>query len=106
MVSKDFLLRKVAISCLRQLCQKDSMDVCAIARTYVMETKPIGLVALINERGLECLLFKILDIETNPYLIRDLHDILNSLLCTLLNEFTLKQWLFLCKDIAISAEGN
>ena len=69
------------------------------------DSKPIGLISIIGERGLECLLFKMLDIETNPYLIRDIHDILNSLLCTLLNEFTLKQWLFLCKDIAISTEG-
>lgn len=106
LVSKDFLLRKVAISCLRQLCQKDSLDVRDIAENYVKETKPIGLISLISERGLEYLLFKMLDIETNPYLIRDIHDILNSLLCTLLSEFTLKQWLFLCKDIAISVEGK
>ena len=104
MVSKDFLLRKVAISCLRQLCQKDSLEVCNIAENYVLASKPIGLMSLISERGLECLLFKMLDIETNPYLIRDIHDILNSLLCTLLNEFSLKQWLFLCKDIAISSD--
>jgi hypothetical protein len=105
LVSKEFLLRKVAISCLRQLCQKESLEVCNIARDYVNETKPIGLVSLITERGLEFLLFKLLDIETNPFLIRDIHDIINSLLCTTLNEHTLKQWLFLCRDIAISIEG-
>lgn len=106
MVSKDFLLRKVAISCLRQVCQKDSLDVCSIAEDYVKKTNPIGLISLIGERGLECLLFKMLDIETNPYLIRDIHDILNSLLCTLFTEFTLKDWLFLCKDIAISVDDS
>lgn len=105
LVSKDFLLRKVAVSCLRQLCQKDSVEVCNIARSYVEETKPIGLICLINERGLECLIFKMIDIETNPLLIRDLHDILNSILSTSLNELTLKHWLFLCRDIAISADG-
>ena len=97
LVSKDFLLRKVAISCLRQLCQKDSRDVCRIAAEHVKRASPIGLLSLIGERGLECLLFKMLDIETNPYLIRDVHDILNGLLCTLLDEFTLKEWLFLCR---------
>ena len=106
-LSKEFLLRKVAISCLRQLCQKDSLEVCQIAINYVKQSKPIGLLSLINEqRGLECLLFKLLDIETNPYLIRDIHDILNSLLCTSLNEHNLKRWLFLLKDIAISADDN
>jgi len=41
-LSKDFLLRKVAISCLRQLCQKDSLEVCRIAVDYVKKTKPSG----------------------------------------------------------------
>ena len=56
--------------------------------------------------GLESLLFKLLDIEVNPFLIRDIHDILNSLLCSSLNEKTLKRWLFLLRDIAISAEAD
>jgi HEAT repeat-containing protein 5 len=106
-LSKEFLLRKVAVSCLRQLCQKDSLEVCRITVDYVQETKPLGLLSLINEqRGLECLLFKLLDIEVNPFLIRDIHDILNSLLCSSLNEKTLKRWIFLLKDIAISAEES
>jgi len=106
LVSKDFLVRKVAVSCLRQLCQKDSIEVCDISRKFIEETKPMGLLCLINERGLECLIFKMIDIETNPFLIRDLHDILNSILSSSLNEFTLKNWLFLCKDIAISSDGK
>ncbi|CAF0928332.1 unnamed protein product [Brachionus calyciflorus] len=106
LVSKDFVLRKVSVNCLRQLCQKNSLDVCKLAKDYVVETQPSGLLCLISERGLEFLLFKMLDIETNPVLIRDIHDILYSLLCTTLNEITLKDWLFLCKDIAISAEES
>lgn len=66
----------------------------------------MGLLSLIGEKGLESLLFKILDIESNPHLIRDIHDILISLLCTSLNERTLKHWLYLCNDIAISVEGG
>lgn len=91
---------------MRQLCQKDSIEVCNIARAYVQETKPVGLIYIISERGLECLLLKMLDIETNPHIIRDLHDIIHSLLCASLNEYTLKHWLFLCKDIAISADES
>ena len=106
LVSKDFLVRKVAVSCMRQLCQKDSVEVCELARRFVDETKPIGLLCLINERGLECLVFKMIDIETNPCVIRDLHDILNSVLSSSLNEATLRNWLFLCKDIAISSDGT
>lgn len=105
LVSREFSLRRVAGACLRQLCQRESLEVCRIAKEFVQNTQPIGLVCLIGERGLEYLLFKMLDIETNPALIRDLHDILYSLLCTSLNECTLKDWLFLCKDIAISTEG-
>lgn len=105
-MSKDFLLRKVAVACIRQLCQKDSIQVCQIAKAYVLEAKPMGLLYLIGDKGLESLLFKILDIESNPHLIRDIHDILISLLCTSLHERTLKHWLSLCNDIAISAEGR
>ena len=106
LVSKDFVLRKVSINCLRQLCQKNSLDVCRIAKEYVKETRPSGLLCLIGDRGVEFLLFKMLDIETNPKLINDIHDILHSLLTCTLNEITLRDWLFLCKDIAISAEGK
>ena len=106
LVSREFLLRRVACSCLRQLCQRDSLDVCRIARQFVLASPPVaGLLVLVAQRGLEYLLFKLLDIETNAALIRDLHDILLSLLCTSFNERTLKHWLFLCKDIAISTEG-
>lgn len=106
LVSREFLLRRVSISCLRQLCQKESVKVCQVAKQYVQATKPAGLVCLIGERGLEFLLFKMLDIETNLHLIRDLHDIINSLLCTSLSESTLKDWLEVCKDIAISADES
>lgn len=106
LVSKDFVLRRVSINCLRQLCQKNSLDVCRIAKEYVKEKRPSGLLCLIGDRGVEFLLFKMLDIETSPKLINDIHDILYSLLTCTLNETTLKDWLFLCKDIAISAEGK
>ena len=108
LVSKDFLVRKVAVSCLRQLCQKEAMEVCVLARRFVEESKPgtMGLLCLVGERGLECLIFKMIDIESNPFLIRDLHDILNSILSSSLSERTLKNWLVLCKDIAISSDGK
>lgn len=105
LVSREFVLRRVACACLRQLCQRDSLDVCRIARDFVRDSQPIGLLCLVADRGLEYLLFKLLDVETNAALIRDLHDILLSLMCTSLNESTLKHWLFLCKDIAISTDG-
>lgn len=105
LVAREFQLRRVACACLRQLCQRDSLEVCRIARDFVQTSQPIGLLCLIADRGLEYLLFKLLDIETNAALIRDLHDILLSLLSTSFNERTLKDWLFLCKDIAISTEG-
>lgn len=106
LVAREFQLRRVACACLRQLCQRDSLEVCRIAREFVQSSRPIGLLCLIADRGLEYLLFKLLDIETNAALIRDLQDILLSLLSTTFNERTLRHWLFLCKDIAISSEGS
>jgi hypothetical protein len=109
LVSKEFVVRKVTVSCLRQLCQKNSADVCRLARAYVNQTKPVGLLSLIGDQcgsgGLEYLLFKMLDIETNLFIIRDIHDILNSLISTQLNEYSLKHWLYLCRDIAVSSDS-
>ena len=101
LVSRAFLLRRVSAACLRQLCQRESLEVCRIAKEFVQSTQPIGLVCLVGERGLEYLLFKMLDIETNPALIRDLHDILHSLLCTSLNEKTLKLGCFYAKILQL-----
>jgi HEAT repeat-containing protein 5 len=106
-VSKNFMLRKVSISCMRQLCQRDSIEIRQLAINYVKETKPTGgLLTLVEERGLEYLLFKLLDIESNPFLIKDIHDIINSLICNTFNEFSLKHWLFLCKDIAVNVDNS
>lgn len=107
LVAREFVLRRAACACLRQLCQReeDSRNVCRIARLYVNSTQPPGLLSLIAERGLEYLLFKLLDIEQNVALIHNLHDILLSLFFTSFSEATLQHWIFLCKDIAINTEG-
>ena len=130
LVDRAFMLRRMAASCLRQLCQRDADEVIRIADEYATPNKTDntasstsassskqssatatsgGIVAtVIGERagGLESLLVKLLDIESDCSLVADLHDILNSLLASSLDDYSLRHWLTLCKDVAIGADGE
>lgn len=53
---------------------------------------------LITESGLPGVLFSMLDTETDPGLIKDIHDTLISMLQMLAAD-NLSQWLGLCKDV-------
>lgn len=101
MVSNDLLLRKASISCIRQLCQKESTEVCEQTKLFVSEAKiTTGLLTIINDSGLEGLLFKLLDIEIDNLIISDIRDTINSIF-SCLNETNLKHWISLLKEIAI-----
>ncbi|KAL3290046.1 hypothetical protein HHI36_023417 [Cryptolaemus montrouzieri] len=94
------LLRKAAISCLRQLAQREAKEVCEHAMTLANENRDNNTVEglLITETGLPGVFFSMLDTETDPCLIKDIHDTLISMLQMLAAD-NLSQWLGLCKDV-------
>ncbi|XP_076262348.1 HEAT repeat-containing protein 5B isoform X3 [Rhynchophorus ferrugineus] len=95
--SDHLLLRKAAISCLRQLAQREAKEVCDLASTLASEGPTVeGLI--ITETGLPGVFFGLLDTETDAGLIRDIHDTIISMLQVLATEH-LSQWLGLCKDV-------
>lgn len=102
--SNHLLLRKAAISCLRQLAQREAKEVCEHATTLANESNTVeGLV--ITETGLPGVLFSMLDTETDPALIKDIHETLISMLQMLAAD-NLTQWLGLCKDVLTVATDS
>ncbi|XP_049845033.1 HEAT repeat-containing protein 5B isoform X1 [Schistocerca gregaria] len=98
--SNHLLLRKAAVSCLRQLAQREAKEVCEHAMTLANENRETNVVEglVITESGLPGVLFSMLDAETDGHLIKDIHDSLTSMLQVMAAE-NLSQWLSLCKDV-------
>ncbi|KAG7212607.1 hypothetical protein KM043_012898 [Ampulex compressa] len=106
--SNHLLLRKAAISCLRQLAQREAKEVCEHAMTLAIESRDTNVVEglVITETGLPGVLFSMLDTETDSKLIKDIHDTLTSMLQILAAD-NLSQWLSLCKDVlTIASESS
>ncbi|XP_046614986.1 HEAT repeat-containing protein 5B isoform X2 [Neodiprion virginianus] len=105
--SNHLLLRKAAISCLRQLAQREAKEVCEHAMTLANESRDTNIVEglVITETGLPGVLFSMLDTETDSRLIKDIHDTLTSMLQMLAAD-NLSQWLSLCKDVLTVASES
>jgi hypothetical protein len=105
--SNHLLLRKAAISCLRQLAQREAKEVCEHAMTFASESRDTNTVEglLITETGLPGVFFSMLDTETDAALIKDIHDTLISMLQMLAAD-NLSQWLGLCKDVLTIATDS
>lgn len=95
------------MSCLRQLAQREAKEVCEHALTLANESRDSNTVEglLITESGLPGVLFSMLDTETDPGLIKDIHDTLISMLQMLAAD-NLSQWLGLCKDVLTVATDS
>ncbi|CAD6229545.1 GSCOCG00012105001-RA-CDS, partial [Cotesia congregata] len=106
--SNHLLLRKAAISCLRQLAQREAKEVCEHAMSLANESRDTNIVEglTITETGLPGVLFSLLDIETDSGLIKDIHDILTSML-QMLAANNLSLWIALCKDVlTVASEAS
>ena len=66
----NLLLRKAAVSCLRQLLQREAKEVREHAQTLVPQSIMLdrGKDAILTETGLEGALFAMLDVETDTLL--------------------------------------
>ncbi|XP_065200390.1 HEAT repeat-containing protein 5B isoform X2 [Planococcus citri] len=106
--SNHLLLRKAAVSCLRQLAQREAREICEHALTLINENNENATddYLAMTESGLPGLLFKLLDTETDKQLIKDVHDTLTSMLQMLAAD-NLTQWLSLCRSVlTITSESN
>uniref|UniRef100_A0A8C9TEW1 HEAT repeat-containing protein 5A n=1 Tax=Scleropages formosus TaxID=113540 RepID=A0A8C9TEW1_SCLFO len=79
MCSSYLSLRKAAVACLRQLTQREAVEVSDYAVTVAKELPRRDNVT-IKERGLEGALFILLDQEMDPQLRQDIQEILGHML--------------------------
>uniref|UniRef100_A0A8B9LPZ3 HEAT repeat-containing protein 5A n=1 Tax=Astyanax mexicanus TaxID=7994 RepID=A0A8B9LPZ3_ASTMX len=89
-------LRRAVVACLRQLAQRETVEVSEHAVALVKE-KESGV-------GLEGALFSLLDRESDPRLRRDIKDTLIHMMSSAA-ESELAHWLKLCKDV-LSASSD
>lgn len=94
LTSNYLMLRKAAVSCLRQLTTREAKEVCEHARTVTNTNENYD----IAEFGLPGLLFQMLDKESDAEMVKNIHDTIISMLQMLASE-NLSQWLNLCKNV-------
>uniref|UniRef100_A0A1I8JIY2 HEAT repeat-containing protein 5B n=1 Tax=Macrostomum lignano TaxID=282301 RepID=A0A1I8JIY2_9PLAT len=104
--SPHLVLRRAAVSCLRQLAQRESDEVVEHAERATAQLDPTAATSQqqqqqqhLTQRGLEAALFAMLDRETDAQLRGHLRDTLHSLL----NTARLGGWLQLLKEVLQSA---
>ncbi|XP_022214446.2 HEAT repeat-containing protein 5B isoform X2 [Drosophila obscura] len=103
LASNYFILRKAAVSCLRQLAHREAKEVCELALTISPEQCPD---LVLTEYGLPGLLFSMLDTETDAEMLKNIHDTLTSMLQMLAAD-NLSSWLSLCKNVlTVAVEGG
>lgn len=93
--SNYLMLRKAAVSCLRQLAQREAKEVCEHALILNADDAN-GIV--ITDTGLPGVLFGMLDTESDAEMIKNIHDTVTSMLQMLASD-NLSQWLGLCKNV-------
>ncbi|XP_050534619.1 HEAT repeat-containing protein 5B isoform X3 [Daktulosphaira vitifoliae] len=105
--NSHLLLRKAAVSCLRQLSQREAREVCEIADSFLNSHDNDNTEGFfITESGLPGVLFNMLDTEMDSQLIEDIHDTLISMLQILAVD-NLTKWINLCKSVlAVSSDLN
>ncbi|XP_017540213.1 HEAT repeat-containing protein 5A isoform X1 [Pygocentrus nattereri] len=100
-------LRRAVVACLRQLAQRETVEVSEHAVALVKELPRrdnTQLDVTIKEVGLEGALFSLLDRESDPRLRQDIKDTLVQMMSSAA-ESELAHWLKLCKDV-LSASSD
>uniref|UniRef100_A0A3B4BPG2 HEAT repeat-containing protein 5A n=1 Tax=Pygocentrus nattereri TaxID=42514 RepID=A0A3B4BPG2_PYGNA len=95
-------LRRAVVACLRQLAQRETVEVSEHAVALVKELPRRDNTQL--EVGLEGALFSLLDRESDPRLRQDIKDTLVQMMSSAA-ESELAHWLKLCKDV-LSASSD
>ncbi|KAB7498931.1 HEAT repeat-containing protein 5B [Armadillidium nasatum] len=100
--SRHLLLRRAAVSCLRQLSQREAWEVCEHALSYTnnLDESPTGFVRI--ENGLPGILFNLLDTEMDKILEQHIHHAITSMLLALATS-QLSLWLTICREVLTSA---
>uniref|UniRef100_A0A667XVW1 HEAT repeat-containing protein 5A n=1 Tax=Myripristis murdjan TaxID=586833 RepID=A0A667XVW1_9TELE len=102
--SSYLCLRRAVVACLRQLAQREALEVSEHAVALVKDLSVCADVT-IKEVGLEGALFTLLDRESDPGLRRDIQETLVHMMASSATTGKLGHWLKLCKDV-LSASAD
>uniref|UniRef100_A0A8C1IGF5 HEAT repeat-containing protein 5A n=1 Tax=Cyprinus carpio TaxID=7962 RepID=A0A8C1IGF5_CYPCA len=91
-------LRRAVVACLRQLAQREAVEVSEHAVALATTSHHNISNVTIKEVGLEGALFSLLDRESDPCLCRDIQETLVHMMSSAA-ESNLAHWLKLCKDV-------
>lgn len=100
--SSSLVLRRSVVACLRQIVQREALEVSELAVCLVKELprrEQSALDLTLKEVGLEGALFSLLDRESDPGLRRDLQETLGFMMTASVSSGKLGQWLRLCRDV-------
>ncbi|KAM9466485.1 HEAT repeat-containing protein 5A isoform 2-T4 [Clarias gariepinus] len=103
--SSHLFLRRAVVACLRQLAQREAVEVSAHAVALVKELPRrdnTQLDVTIKEVGLEGALFSLLDHEQDARLCKDIEETVIHMMSSA-TQSQLAHWLKLCKDVLSSA---
>ncbi|CAO2586259.1 HEAT repeat-containing protein 5A [Lemmus lemmus] len=107
--SPYLLLRRAVLACLRQLVQREAVEVSEHAVLLARDSRDLAAgdsYANIKEVGLEGALLALLDKETDKSLCQDIRETLHHMLTSMAVE-KLSFWLNLCRDVlAASADED
>ena len=128
LASPQLVLRRAAISCLRQFAQKEATEICKHAEvvdfTDVESGNEDGIAYYIEDEGctfdsvaaiimrlnyqsgLPGMLFSMLDYETDCGIISDIHDTLTSIMQVMTISDNLTIWLSLCREVLTEASSD
>uniref|UniRef100_A0AAQ5YVX3 HEAT repeat-containing protein 5A n=1 Tax=Amphiprion ocellaris TaxID=80972 RepID=A0AAQ5YVX3_AMPOC len=98
--SSFLCLRRAVVACLRQLVQREALEVSEHAVALVKELPRRDNTQLV---GLEGALFTLLDRESDPGLRRDIQETLVHMMAS---SSKLGHWLKLCKDVLSATTGG
>ncbi|XP_028994426.1 HEAT repeat-containing protein 5A isoform X2 [Betta splendens] len=106
LTSSYLCLRRAVVACLRQLVQREALEVSDRAVALVKELPRRDntlLEVTIKEVGLEGALFSLLDQESDLGLRRDIQETLVHMMMSSATSGKLGHWLKLCKDVLSAA---
>uniref|UniRef100_A0A4W5N0V4 HEAT repeat-containing protein 5A n=1 Tax=Hucho hucho TaxID=62062 RepID=A0A4W5N0V4_9TELE len=101
-------LRRAVVACLRQLVQKEALEVSehAVAlKPHCDQCLLSSTDVTIKEVGLEGALFSLLDRESDPRLCQDIQETLVHMMSSIATG-KLAHWLKLCKDVLSASAGG
>ena len=105
LLSPHLLLRRGSVGCLRQLAHREAEDICKQGMKVIEENEEIKKRMFIAGKGIEGLLFSLLDAEVEPGLQKHIRETLVSLLQTLAVD-NVGHWLGLCKQVLLATKAE